>query len=149
MSAPTRFSDEVERVLRAAGWEPGRNVSIEPWRRMFEGSNLHMHEAAEHFLSEFGGLTVNPDGPGISRAPTQFELDPGLADGEEERFSEWSEEIGETIVPIGELDRGRYFLGIDTSARIYIVTDWVSSFGEMPEAFEKLIIGIAATVVRE
>ncbi|MFD8702175.1 MULTISPECIES: SUKH-3 domain-containing protein [Kitasatospora] len=144
-----RFSDETERVLRAAGWQPGRQVDTGSWRRRLESAGLPMHDAAEQFLSEFGGLLVEVDGPGISRARTPFELDPALADGEEDRFTDWSQEIGEAIVPVGELDNGRYFLGISDSGEIHLVADWLASFGPVGEALDGLILGIAPKIVRE
>ncbi|MEV8093243.1 SUKH-3 domain-containing protein [Kitasatospora sp. NPDC085879] len=143
----SRFSDETERELLAAGWRPGRKVDVLPWRRRLESSGFHMHAAAELFLSEFGGLTVDVDGPGISCARVPFELDPSLADGEDDRFSEWGQEVGEEIFPIGEMDGGRYFLGISSSSEIYIVADWLASLGVGVEALERLVRGIAADTV--
>ncbi|WP_344641634.1 SUKH-3 domain-containing protein [Kitasatospora cystarginea] len=139
----TEFSAETERVLRSAGWEPDRTVDTSLWRQRLEESGFRMHDAAERFLSEFGGLTVEISGPGVSRARVPFELDPMLADGEEDRFSEWSESIGESLFPLGELDRGRFFLGISESGKVYLVADWLASFGPSREALERLVRGIA------
>ncbi|MER6821268.1 SUKH-3 domain-containing protein [Streptomyces cellulosae] len=50
-------------------------------------------------------------GPGISSARTPFELDPELAWGEADRFTEWGEAIGRRLCPLGEPDHGRFFLG--------------------------------------
>lgn len=133
----------------AAGWRPGRMIDIEPWRHRLESSGFQMHAAADLFLTEFGGLVVKIDGPGISCARVPFELDPTLADGEDDRFSEWGQEINDSIFPIGELDGGRYFLGISSSGEMYIVADWLASLGAGVEALERLILGIAADVVRE
>lgn len=101
-----------------------------------------MHEAAEVFLAEFGGLYVSVHGPGISCARTPFEFDPELAVGEEDRFSGWGETIGRHLFPLGELDEGRHFLGIDESSEIYLVEMWVGSFGRMPKAMENLVLGV-------
>lgn len=110
---------------------------------MFELANLSMHGAAETFLQEFGGLTVNIGGPGITCAREPFELDPELAGGEEDRFSEWSESIGRRLYPLGELAHGRFFLGIDEVSEIYLVETWVAGFGTMPQALGNLILGVA------
>ncbi|MFE2350586.1 SUKH-3 domain-containing protein [Kitasatospora cineracea] len=144
-----RFSDEAEYALRTAGWQPGRQVDAEQWRRSLERSGFHSNGAAERFLSEFGGLNVNVSGPGISVARTPFEFDPMVADGEDDRFSDWGDEIGETIFPLGELDHGRFFLGMSESGRVYLVSDWLASFGTGDEALERLIRGIAADVIQE
>ncbi|MGW2934055.1 SUKH-3 domain-containing protein [Streptomyces sp. NPDC001156] len=115
---------------------------------MFERTGLSMHDAAEAFLREFGGLAVNVSGPGISRARQPFELDPELTWGSEEgRFLEWGESIGRQLFPVGEHDHGRFFLAIDEVSEIYLVETWVASFGPMPQALENLILGVAPHVI--
>ncbi|MFI8423604.1 hypothetical protein [Streptomyces sp. NPDC085479] len=39
--------------------DAGRKVDTARWQSMFEAVGLPMHDAAEAFLQEFGGLTVN------------------------------------------------------------------------------------------
>jgi hypothetical protein len=46
------------------------------------------------------------------------------------------------LLPIGELDHGRFFLGIDEHAEVYLVETWVASFGRMPLALENLLSGV-------
>jgi hypothetical protein len=88
-----------------------------------------MHPAAERFLTEFGGLVVDNHGFGRTAAKEPFELDPGLCDGEEGRFLGWSRRIGRSLYPLGELDHGRFFLGIDEQSELYLVVDWLAVFG--------------------
>jgi hypothetical protein len=140
---------EAREVLEASGWRPGRKVDTGRWRSMFETVGLAMHDAAEAFLQEFGGLTVNVSGPGISCARTPFELDPELAWGEDDRFAGWGESIGHRLFPLGELDHGRFFLGIDEVGVIYLVETWVASFGPMPQAMDNLVLGVAPRRVDE
>lgn len=145
----TRFSAETEKVLRSAGWRQGRVVSTAEWRDRFETRGLAMHEAADRFLSEFGGISVEISGPGVTSAREPFEFDPALAYGEEELFSEWAEEIGSVLFPIGELNHGQFFLAIDENSVVYLVSDWLAHFGEMPAALDNLVLGFAPeTVVR-
>ncbi|TXS51996.1 hypothetical protein EAO75_09285 [Streptomyces sp. uw30] len=143
----TGWPAEVREVLDASGWTSGRKVNTSRWRAIFEETGLVMHDAAEVFLREFGGLTVNISGPGISCSRTPFELVPELCWGEEDRFSEWSESIGRRLFPLGELDHGRFFLAIDEGSEIYLVETWVAGFGRMPHALEHLILGVAPDVV--
>lgn len=143
------WSTETGKVLEASGWTPERQVDTDRWRSMFEAVGLAMHDAAEAFLQEFGGLTVNVSGPGISCARTPFELDPELAWGEDDRFAEWGESIGHRLFPLGELDHGRFFLGIDEVGVIYLVETWVASFGPMPQAVEHLVLGVAPRRIDE
>ncbi|MFI6283421.1 SUKH-3 domain-containing protein [Streptomyces sp. NPDC051018] len=138
----SEWSPEVLKVLEASGWTADRQVDTTDWRSMFEAVGIVMHDAAERFLQEFGGLTVSIGGPGINRAREPFELDPELAWGEDDRFSEWSESLGRRLFPLGELDHGRFFLGIDEDSEICLVETWVAGFGSMPHALENLILGV-------
>ncbi|WP_082801189.1 SUKH-3 domain-containing protein [Herbidospora cretacea] len=57
---------ETERILARAGWKPGRQVDTSAWLSRLEADGFVMHDAAERFLREFGGLVVPHGGPGIS-----------------------------------------------------------------------------------
>ncbi|MEV0603107.1 SUKH-3 domain-containing protein [Streptomyces sp. NPDC050315] len=138
----SEWSPGVLEVLEASGWTAGRRVDTAGWRSMFEAVGIGMHDAAERFLSEFGGLTVSVGGPGITSSQELCEFEPELACGEEDRFSEWSEALGRRLFPLGELDHGRFFLGIDEGSEIYLVETWVAGFGPMPHALENLILGV-------
>ncbi|MBW4721561.1 SUKH-3 domain-containing protein [Saccharothrix obliqua] len=140
----TRFSPRVDGDLRAAGWRPGRAVDVGGWRQQLEAGGLvRMHPAAEAFLAEFGGLDVRISGPGISCAREPFELDPGLCVGEEDRFAEWGAALGCALFPLGELDLGRFFLGISEIGEVFLVETWVASFGVGDAALESLVLGVA------
>ncbi|WP_330182440.1 SUKH-3 domain-containing protein [Nocardia sp. NBC_01503] len=145
----TRFTDETERVLRASGWRPGRHVDTSFWRKRLESGGFRWNTAADRFLGEFGGLAVDISGPGITSAREPFELDPILVEGEGDRFAEWAEVIGESIAPLGELDGGRHFLGMSESGGLYLVADWLASFGRAAAALESLILGISPAPVAE
>lgn len=119
------------------------------WVAALGAAGVVAHDAARAFLAEFGGLVVDISGPGVNRAREPFELDPLLCSGEEDRFLEWGEEIGKSLFPIGVLDMGRYFLGIDEQSEIYLIETWVASFGRMPQAMDNLISGVRPTVIGE
>ena len=61
--------------------------------------------------------------------------------GDGDRFIAWGQELGRHLFPIGELDHGRFLLGIDENTEIYLVATWVASFGAMPAAVENLVLG--------
>ncbi|MYS22381.1 SUKH-3 immunity protein [Streptomyces sp. DvalAA-14] len=143
-AASQRGTGVIEETLRAAGWRPGRRFPIDRWRETLEKTGLVlMHDAAKAFLTEFGGLDIQISGPGISVAKTSFNFDLENVIGEEDRFADWSETIGHAIFPIGELDQGRFFLGIDENSEIYLVETCLATFGPARQALEKLILGIA------
>jgi hypothetical protein len=141
------FPDEVDLVLREAGWAPGRQINAESWLAALETEGLKRHPAVSAFLAEFGGLAINISGPGISRSREPFEFDPALCLGEGDRFLEWNEEIKKTIFPVGVHNEGRFFLGIDEFGELYLVETWVASFGRMPEAMNNLILGVQPSIV--
>jgi hypothetical protein len=143
------FLAEIRRALLAAGWQPGRRVDTTAWRTQLEAAGFATHDAAERFLGEFGGLTFDLSGPGFSQARLPFELDPLLCLGEDDRFAEWGQLIGRSLFPLGELDHGRYFLGIDETGEMYLVADWLASYGQVPGAIENLILGIAPQTLYE
>ncbi|MGQ5635731.1 MULTISPECIES: SUKH-3 domain-containing protein [unclassified Streptomyces] len=138
-----RATGVIEETLRAAGWWPGRRVPVDRWRGMLERTRLvRMHDAAEAFLTEFGDLDVEISGPGITCAKSPFDFVPDNLIGEEDRFADWSARIGHALFPIGELDQGRFFLGIDENSEIYLIETWLATFGPASQALEKLILGI-------
>ncbi|WP_326681566.1 SUKH-3 domain-containing protein [Streptomyces sp. NBC_01237] len=143
------FSEEVNRVLREAGWTPDRQINAEPWLAAFESEGLQRNPVVSAFLAEFGGLAVHISGPGISRAREPFEFNPMLCLGEEDRFLEWGEEIKKSIFPVGVHDEGRFFLGIDECGELYLIETWVASFGRMPEAMGNLILGVQPSVIND
>ena len=70
---------EVERLLRAAGWYPGRDErrQIAAWRATLEADGrFRLHATAETVLAEFGGLHVGGNEPGVERARTDIRFDP-------------------------------------------------------------------------
>ncbi|MGW2044480.1 SUKH-3 domain-containing protein [Streptomyces sp. NPDC001858] len=134
-----RFSSEAEDVLRRSGWFPGRRADIQSWKELLPG--LSWHAAAEGFLAEFGGLSVDVSGPGVSCAREPFEIDPELAVGEEDRFEDLSERFGRRFLPLGEVGT-EFFLGIDEDGVLYLLAAWAFRLGPSDEALENLIRGV-------
>ncbi|MFJ9084686.1 SUKH-3 domain-containing protein [Streptomyces sp. NPDC102384] len=135
-------SPEVADALVSFGWSRDRRVDPGPWTAPFEEQGIAVHEPVRDFLARFSGLSFEISGPGINCAREPFEIDPSLCQGEEDRFSEWGEELGIQLFPIGELDHGRFFLGMDEQGVLYLVADWVARFGPWPEAIDALVRGV-------
>ncbi|MFI2490263.1 SUKH-3 domain-containing protein [Promicromonospora kroppenstedtii] len=136
------FDEFTAATLTKSGWFPGRAVDVDRWAGLLQDEGIELHAAAVAFLREFGGLVVDESGPGISRAREPFILDPAACDGEGDRFLEWSEELGRRIVPVGELDQGRFLLGLDETSELYLVETFVATFGRMPAGLERLVRGV-------
>ncbi|MCM1970717.1 MULTISPECIES: SUKH-3 domain-containing protein [unclassified Streptomyces] len=139
-----RWSAETDRVLREAGWYPGREVSTAGWEATLrEHGGFEMHEAARAFLAEFGGLASAERGPGKTMARMGFTLDPTVAEWDDEIFDVLSEEAGVDLYPIGEADRRNLYLGMAPNGAVYVGMDsvsWLADAGD--EALEKLVEGI-------
>ncbi|MFJ5989734.1 SUKH-3 domain-containing protein [Lentzea sp. NPDC092896] len=144
-----RFSEECERTLRRVGWYPGRAVDVEPWRVPLEESGFVFPEAVVRFLTEFNGLSFPDNGRGISRAREAFEFDPLLLVGEEERFSAVGAKHGLVLAPLGELDHGRFYLGMDEHGAVYDVTDTVAFYGVGDAGLESLVLGVMPAMPEE
>ncbi|MCM2417705.1 SUKH-3 domain-containing protein [Streptomyces sp. RKAG293] len=138
----SRFSPEVDVVLRESGWFPGRRTEIFRWK--VSVPDFIWHAAAEKFLEEFGGINVHISGPGITCAREPFEIDPDLAIGEEGRFAELSELFGRRFFPLGEVGRGEFFLAIDEEGLMYLLATAVLSLGAADLALENLVTGVSA-----
>ncbi|RJQ70245.1 hypothetical protein D5S17_29500 [Pseudonocardiaceae bacterium YIM PH 21723] len=142
MTAEHRFSAVAEKVLRASGWTPGRAVDTSKWQAGFQRAGHAMPVCVVDFLTEFGGIVVTESGTGITTAREPFEIDPALGDYEWDRFEDWSEQLGIFVMPLGELDGGRYFLGIDSDGNIYVMSDWIARYGKLDEGLEAILTGI-------
>ncbi|MBP2326260.1 hypothetical protein JOF56_006645 [Kibdelosporangium banguiense] len=139
-----RWSAETDKVLRDAGWRPGRKVSTVEWERtLADHGGFRIHPAAREFLAEFGGLEVGARGPGRTMAKLAFRLDPVAAEWDDEIFEVLSDEAGTYLFPIGEADRRNSYLGMAADGKVYIGMDTVSLFAaDAEEALEKLVEGI-------
>ncbi|MET9902802.1 SUKH-3 domain-containing protein [Streptomyces sp. NPDC006446] len=139
-----RWSPETDRVLRGAGWYPGRSVPTDDWESaLHERGGFEMHGSARRFLAEFGGLESTERGPGRTMARMGFRLDPTVAEWDDEVFDVLSEGAGVDLYPIGESDRRNSYLGIASSGAVYIGMDCVTLLAETADrALEKLVEGI-------
>ncbi len=140
----TRWSAETDRVLRLAGWHPGRSVSTEEWERVLyeEDEGFEMHDAARRFLTEFGGLEFQVKGPGRTMGRSPFRLDPLVAKWDFEIIDVQSEEVGTYLYPIGDAARGNFYLTMAENGAVYHGMDYVSLLADTGDkALEKLIEG--------
>ncbi|MFI9768216.1 SUKH-3 domain-containing protein [Streptomyces sp. NPDC052415] len=139
-----RWSAETDRVLRRAGWYPGRSVCTAEWENTLrEHGGFEMHEAARRFLAEFGGLESTERGPGKTMARMGFTFDPTVAEWDDEIFDVLSGQAGVDLYPIGSADRRNNYLGIASNGAVYVGMDSVTLLAETAdEALEKLVEGI-------
>lgn len=140
----TRFSRQSERVLRQAGWYPGRQVPelVSMWKTHPFIADLDMFETAERFLLEFGGITVTQSGPGVNLARSPFKIDPTLVYHQGDLFKEFGRMVDTRLYPLGEAAHGYYYLAIGENGRVYYLMDDIVLAGNTEdEALENLLIG--------
>lgn len=145
----TRFSKHSERVLRKAGWYPGRQVPelVSTWKNHPYIADLEMFETAERFLLEFGGIKVTQSGPGVTLARSPFKIDPTVAYYERELFEKFGRMVDTRLYPLGEAADRWYYLAIGENGRVYYVMEDVLLAGDTEdEALENLLIGRDATL---
>lgn len=139
-AAGRRWPEETDRVLRAAGWCPGRSVPTATWESVLHlHGEFEMHEAARRFLAEFGGVGIPFREPWDSMPWGEFRLDPLLALWDDEIFDDLSEQAGTYLYPIGMVDRRNQYLGIAEDGAVYVGMDSVALLAPTPdEAVQRL-----------
>lgn len=141
---PAGWSTLTYRVLRATGWYPGRSVSTQEWERVLheEDEGFELHDAARRFFAEFGGLQINQQGPGRTMHRSSFRLDPLVAKWDFEIIDVQSEETGTYLYPIGDADRGNFYLTMAANGAVYHGMDYVRLLADTGDkALEKLVEG--------
>ncbi|WP_051569586.1 SUKH-3 domain-containing protein [Cryptosporangium arvum] len=125
----SRFTADVEAVLRASGWAEGRQVpesSAEAIRIVCaqpgaDGSRHVPFPAAEAALAEFGGIFVRQDEPGVQLRRRPFALDPTMAAATAATLGDLGRLLGVQLFPLGVEGDGDAVLAIDERGRVFAV----------------------------
>ncbi len=135
-----QFSDESTKMLLSSGWYKNRKVLDKvKLPKMF-----NFHNKALDILNEFGNLKVGDSkkSKGKFMAKCTIQFFPNLAEGEEDRFIEFSNELGVSLCPLGEVNEGYFFLAVDQHGKIYILDQELFLVGnDIHEGIENLITG--------
>jgi SUKH-3 immunity protein len=93
---------EIEFLLRAQGWIPGRSVGIGAWVARLVDLGFSILPHGESILTSLGGLTVTPrQGKGCAYFSEQIRFDPleeGAADMETIEY--WESSLGQNLMPL-------------------------------------------------
>jgi hypothetical protein len=135
-----RFSKITFKILRKAGWFPGRHV----FSSLRLPSGFELHVPARQVLDEFGGLSLKfyyseKRGRRTHLDETTIIINPVRCSGENESIAEESQLIGHPLYPLGELVDDYYDpdgskILIDDLGRVFIVSFFTAYF--MGETFE-------------
>ncbi len=133
-----RFSEVSIKLLREAGWFPGRNVL----KTIELSSRFPLLEPAIKVLEEFGHLKIGDWGPGIDTARMGVHIEPMLAAGEDDRFLDYARQIGSQLYTLGEAGGGHFFLAIDERGRVFLLMDDLFFVDDsFDSALDHLLIG--------
>jgi hypothetical protein len=141
------LSREAINVLRTAGWDPESERSdVAEWIRVLESEFSPFPRALE-VLTRFGGVDVKLSGPGEAWARQSFRFDPTRAEGEGDRFSDFSSMLGVRLYPLGEVGN-EAFLAIAEDGRVYaLMLDLWLVGASIENAIETMVRGRASPVV--
>lgn len=122
-----RFPDEVEAVLRDAGWSAGRFVPDAAAGAIAavcastaaDGARHAPFPAAEQVLSEFVGIYVSQDGPGVTLRRRPFAIDPRLATPTAATLAAFGRALGVLLFPLGVEGADDAVLAIDEHGRVF------------------------------
>jgi hypothetical protein len=69
-------------------------------------------------------------------------LNPELAQGEEDRFERFRQQVGDDLFPLGEAFDGHGFLAIDRAGRIFFIGDAIWLMGnDIRTALDTILVG--------
>jgi hypothetical protein len=138
-----RFENQVEHVLRKAGWVPGRQISTNKSIQVLTAIGaFKAPQTAIDVLNEFDGIHVHQHAPGVECARESFEINPLVAQGYEPEFSRVAAIVGEELFPLGQIGGGQVFLAIGQSGKVYYLMESIGLLGHsFDEALTRLIEG--------
>lgn len=151
-AAPPRFAVPVDAALRAAGWRPGRwdIKQAEVWADTLRDHTSpagHRHTvfpAAVEAWAEFGGLHLDPTGPGRQVAPATLDLDPLHGLHMARTLGDLGRALGTEVCPLGAETDTQALLAIDAQGRVYALDhtgDWYLG-PDIDHALAALVSGI-------
>ena len=137
-----RYSEAGETALTAAGWTPGRRISIDEWVSQLLTEGYTPTPLAVELLANLGGLVVHlPADPPRNPYSHDLVFDPiYFGSGERDRVVEWESVLGIGLVPIGHVTQA-YPLWVTGPGAVYYGHEFgLFSLGDsFPEALDRLL----------
>lgn len=124
----SRFPADVDRILRAGGWFPSRDVSstVDPWLDwLLEDEELlagrpEALEAARPVLHEFGGVYCRIYGRGGRRRSRRFGFYPQEDPPDPFSFEDLGEKVGAKLFPIGYAEEYPQHIVMAADGRVFM-----------------------------
>ncbi|SHN75477.1 SUKH-3 domain-containing protein [Cryptosporangium aurantiacum] len=154
-----RFPGEVQAVLERAGWTEGRSVAdaaAEAIRTVCaqtaaDGSRYVPFPAAEQALTEFAGLYVDQDGPGVALRRRPFAVDPTMVPPSAATLAAFGRALGVAVFPLGIEGVDDAVLAIDEHGRVFALDaggEWFLG-DDVDRALTTLVTGAAPPRVHD
>ena len=124
----SRFPADVDRILRAGGWVPGRDVraTVDPWlAQLLVDEELLADRpealaAARPVLHEFGGVYCQIYGPGRDKALSPFGFYPQEDPPDPFSFEDLGEQVGAKLFPIAYAEEYRQHIVMAADGRVFM-----------------------------
>lgn len=120
-----RFPAKVAEVLRAGGWEPGRRTDaaavVDSVREQADpdAEPIEPFDAATAVITEFGGLSVDQDAPGVALRRRPFTIDPTQVYATGDTLADLGKRLNTRLFPIGTDGNQDSILAVEETGRVY------------------------------
>lgn len=132
--------DTTERLLRAAGWSPGRSQDVSAVRSLLESRGYALSRPAELFLSEFNGITIEFTRNGY-RDSMWFDAQRVSKLADPEWVEYYEDRTKQSLVPVGCSNHEHLMLMASDKGGFYgAFDDFLTALGSGPvEMIENLL----------
>lgn len=122
------LTEKSQSILRAAGWFPGRRVSLEPYESVIRRPDGSIDPTAAAFLTEFGGLHVRHAG-----YRNYIHFDPVDAAECMDVAPDYEEVAGQPLTTVGLSDAWSTLMLMTPTGRLYGLLEDLRDYGEPAE----------------
>lgn len=130
------MDSETEKILRASGWTPDRNIDSRHMEEVLRTEGYELSPPLLKLIRSFGELRVRFSRRRPPGAEDYLDLDPVAAVGgiyRERVMEDYEPRTGAQLVPIGEAFSGHMVLLVDQRGRVFgayddVLMHWGDSF---------------------
>lgn len=140
------FSEKTLAILHQAGWSEDYKRDTKSYEHLLKSRGYPVHPVQLKFLSRFGGLICYS--PDYGRA-AYFHFDVPRADYGADYLAEYSQHLGVSLSPIGQVFNGNMLLAMALDGTVYALRDdtVVIYGGSGEEAIETLCAGASERII--
>ena len=115
------ISEVTRKLLEKAGWATDRTTDISLYEKVLAADGYTINNTTQEFLRQFGGLEITHTHFRVANVTCKINFDHiHVVNGIfRERVETYEEQIGETLVVVGEIRSRHSVLMISISGKIY------------------------------